>query len=355
MRVAICTTVIAWALLMQTALSRDLWCDNQGDVPAPLGARLDEIARNSVDATPSAVRQIHTEGLLPGQGLYNASMKSKEDFPKALALAYGWKTRREQVYLDGARKFVLAWARTYQPSFNPIDETDFSQLFEAYAAIRDDVSESDRQMVDAWLQRFYTGHVSEMQRQAAAGDVQISNWQSHRLKIAAGAAVALGDIALLAAIKPFYQTQLRSNIHDDGSTEDFHKRDSLAYAIYSLRPLVETALVTRSAGVQWLPPGSPAHRRLTGALDWMLPYVTGAKTHIEYANSTVKFDRVRTQAQVKGHEQSAWEPENARDLFWLAAYLDPKYIDVAKRLNQQPGSFLAACRGTAPEASPLAR
>ena len=343
----VCTTII-WALLTQTAWSRDLWCDNRRDLPVTVGARLGEIARKSVGAAPNAAREIRTEGLLPGQGLYDVSMKSKEDFRKALGLAYGWRTQHKQVYRDSARRFVVAWARTYRPDFNPIDETDFTQLFETYAAIKDDLSESDRQLVDRWLRKFHDGHVAELRRREAAHEVQTSNWQSHRIKIATGAAIAIGDMALVSAVEPFYQAQLRANIHDDGSIEDFHTRDSLGYAVYSLRPLVETALITRAAGAQWLPPGSTGYRRLIGALDWMLPFVTGTKTHIEYVHSTVHFDRVRERAGVKGYGHSAWKPANARDLFWLAAYLDPKYISVASSLHPKPASFLVACRGTVP-------
>ncbi len=343
-------TVLALAAVFAAGSihARDMWCDLQGVAPAAVVPRLGQLAQATTGERPQPQREIRTEGLLPGQGLHDVSMKAKGDFPKALSLAHGWRAQRKPEFLSGAREYLLAWASTHEPNFNPIDETEFTQLFEAYAVIRDDLASADRQIVDKWVRKFYDGHLAEMRRREAAKQVQISNWQSHRLKIAAGAAVAMGDTALLGALEPFYQAQLRANIRDDGSIEDFHTRDSIGYAIYSLRQLVEVALVTRAAGVPWAPAGSPAYRRLTSALDWLLPYARGEKQHVEYVNSSFRFDRLRTEAGVKGHENAAWKPAEARDLLWLAAYLDPKYGAVAQRLGQKPSSYLVACRGEAP-------
>jgi hypothetical protein len=339
---------LAIAGIATDAFGRELWCERLDDVPSPVANRLGELAEKVVGDSPRPVAELRTEGLLPGQGLHDVSQLAKKDFQKALALAYSWRTTGARQHLASAHRFVLAWARAYRPNFNPIDETEFSQFFEAYAVVRPSLPQRDRMLVDQWGRLFVDGYVREVHRRASGPDAQITNWQSHRIKIAVAAAVAVGELAALKELEPAYMSQLKANIRDDGSTEDFHKRDSLSYATYSLQPLMETALIARAAGSDWVSPGSEARTRLSKALDWMVPYARGDKLHVEFKNSSIRFDRVRAEAGVKGHGVAPWKPANARDLFWLASYFDSKYTAVARALASRPSSYLSACRGAPP-------
>jgi hypothetical protein len=340
---------LALALLLAAGAgdARELWCDRLSTAPAPVVLQIDTLAGKVIHDAPAAVPALKTEGLLPGQGLYDASQRAKLDFAKLRALAYGWRTQRQRPMLDSARGFVSAWARTYQPNLNPIDETDLKQVFEAYALIRDNLEAAERDAADAWIRRFYDGYLGGMTRRRVAGNPDRKNWQSHRLKIATAAAAALGDATLLAPLRPLFEEHVAANIRDDGSTEDFHERDALSYTTYSLLPLVEAALIARTAGVDWVAPGTPTRARLVAALDWLEPYAMGRKQHIEFVRSSVKFDQVRMQAGMAGHQQAPWQPVNARELYWHAAYLEPRFLAVAQALAARPSAFLAACRGTA--------
>jgi hypothetical protein len=157
---------LALALLLGAGAgdAREIWCDRLSAAPAPVVLQIDTLAGKVIHDAPAAVPALKTEGLLPGQGLYDASQRAKLDFAKLRALAYGWRTQRQRPMLDSARGFVSAWARTYQPNLNPIDETDLKQVFEAYALIRDNLEAAERDAADAWIRRFYDGYLGGMQR-----------------------------------------------------------------------------------------------------------------------------------------------------------------------------------------------
>ncbi len=72
-----------------------------------------------------AIPRLHTEGTLPGKGIREISLVAKRDQPIVLDLAMAWRLTGDRAFLDQAGRYLDAWARTYQMSFNPIDETGF--------------------------------------------------------------------------------------------------------------------------------------------------------------------------------------------------------------------------------------
>jgi hypothetical protein len=68
---------------------------------------------------------------------------------------------------------------------------------------------------------------------------------------------------------------------------------------------------------------------LEKAIAFLIPYITGEKTHREFVHSTVKFDRERSDAGDPSiRVGSAWKPEEARRLFDLAGYFSPRFHTV---------------------------
>ncbi len=81
---------------------------------------------------------------------------------------------------------------------------------------------------------------------------------------------AMRDLAIAYRIT----RQIAFNLCADGSTFDFEVRDALHYVTYDLEPLAIAALAAREHGEDWVTP------RLTAAVDWLLPYARGEKTHV---------------------------------------------------------------------------
>lgn len=335
----------AVALVLCLSNAHGSWCTNKEAIHPEIIRRVQKSAFKFNGEMPSALPKIKTEGLLPGQGLYNQSIEAKEDFKKTEALALGWLVTKNKDLSLLAEIFLLDWAKKYKPTGNPIDETNFTILFNSFAILESQIKFENRIIIKNWILDFYKVHIDEIKRLEAANKTQVSNWQSHRIKIALISAAATDSEDLIDLIEPYFHDHVERNILPDGSVADFHSRDSINYAVYSLKPILETAFTVKSVGKDWLAKNSLSKKRIFSAVDWLGPYINGSLKHIEFANSSVRFDRIRSEANLPGHLVAAWDPQNAHSLIWVASYLDIKYISTAERLKPSPPIYMAVCHG----------
>ena len=67
------------------------------------------------------------------------------------------------------------------------------------------------------------------------------------------------------------------------------------------------------------------------AIDWMLPYIEGTKTHQEFVHTKVAFDRERAARGIAGFK-GPFDPAKAIDLMRFACHFDNFYRPVMDRL-----------------------
>ena len=278
---------------------------------------------------PNPTKIIHMQGTLPHQGLWDPSIKSRADLTAMLHLALAWQITHDPRYLQAEEKYLTAWMNVYRVSFNPIDETPFDQLLLAYDLTRSDLSSETRGKVESFLQTMSRGYLTKIHNTKDPG-----NWQSHRIKLATLAAFSLGDDALIAAAREAFDRHVAENIEPDGSTFDFHQRDALHYTVYDLEPLTMAALAARAHGQDWFDGTVPGQPSVPEALDWLVPYALGEKTHEEFVHSQIPFDARRAEAGLKEYS-GTWDPKHSADLFHMAAVFNPRYQAVYSHLAQE--------------------
>jgi hypothetical protein len=300
---------------------------DKADTPAAEATRTR--ARAALSRPPGAIPRLHTEGTLPGKGIREISQAAMRDQPIALDLAIAWRLTGDRAFLDQAGRYLDDWARIYQPSFNPIDETGFDRLAMAYDLTRADLPAEMRARIDAFWRHMASGYLDAID---AGARPATNNWQSHRVKLAAMAAFETGDPALIDRARAAYRRQVAANLRPDGSTLDYAERDALHYVTYDLDPLMMAALAARAHGEDWYDFRSADGASLPHALAWLAPFARGTASHIEFVHSKVQFDRDRAAAGEADYAPHAWPPEAARDTFALAALLDPQFADLAHTL-----------------------
>ena len=300
------------------------------------------------DVPPHAMAHLHTQGLLPHQGIHDASAQAERDWPLVLRAASAWRLDRDPALLQQVTRYLDAWAGTYQPDFNPIDETNLANLFQAYVLTRDALPAATRNAMAALLRRIAEGYLARLQAKAGSTYINdINNWQSHRIKLLAVSAAALGDPQLLAAARERLLVQVAANIRPDGGTVDFAQRDALHYVTYDLEPLVQAALALSPYGKEnLLTARASTGSSIAAALDWLEPYAAGRRTHQEFVHTSEPFDIERRKAGLKGYG-GAWDPRNSAALYAQAAVLMPKYRALAERLGEAV-PVLHACAPAAP-------
>ena len=301
-------------------------------------------AEKHLDDQPHALAHVHTEGTLPHQGIRDQSIEAERDWPLMRQAALAWRLSADARYLHQVDAYLAAWSNTYQPDFNPIDETNLDGLIDAYVLTSAALPASTRDATRALLRKLGDGYIARIHAFPTEHKpgTATNNWQSHRIKLVALAAAALGDQAMLKTAHELFERQVADNIKPDGEVIDFAERDALHYVVYDLQPLVAAALAAKPFGDDWLRYATPQGASLAKALDWLRPYAEGSRTHQEFVHTRVKFDRDREQAGEKGYS-GPWDPKTAAPLYWLAAQLDDGYLPVAQRLSPAPPDWIGAC------------
>lgn len=308
----------------------------------PSAIALAQAVRTPPASGPQALPVIHTEGTLPHTGNHDQSAAAVRDFSYMLDLALAWRDTRDAAALARLATYLDAWTPLYRPSFDPIDETNLGNLIAAYRLTAAALPAATAQRTRAFVEQLAQGYLQRME--AHRGDqrgVWSNNWQSHRVKLAVLAAAALDDTALFARARSAFAAQLSANLRPDGEVIDFSQRDALHYVVYDLEPLVLAAAVAQGRGEDWLRLPGRQGQTLAAALDWLLPYAQGQRSHEEFRQSRVRFDAERAQAGLPGFA-GRWDPKGARTLYWSASLLDPGYAVVARTLAGAPPRALWA-------------
>lgn len=333
------TMCLTMATLCATDAVAAEWCANPRPAELPwIQHQVDQ----GLASAPRAVARIHVEGTLPHQGIWDASMEAKKDWPQMRNLAVLWKANHQQAQLQQLSQLLVAWATTYQFDYNPVDEADLDGPLDAYIIVKNDLAADVRDSVGRWIRTFGEGYLSQMEQHAdAKSGIWANNWNSHRVKLATLSAVGLADREMLRRARTQFQAQLSRNIHADGSTADFEERDAIDYVTYDLEQLLHAALAAQLAGENWYALKGSSGAGLPEALAWLRPFALGQKTHEEFVHSSVKFDAQRRAAGLPGFS-GQWDRKKAYIVYRYAAILDKQFQPVSDSLPVVKG-WLAAC------------
>lgn len=291
-------------------------------------ARADEWA----ERTPQPMKVMNTQGRLPDDPIAKSSQQARQEWYGMLALAQAAQSTGNRRYADALEAYFSAWANRYEPQGNPIDETHFHQLVLAYETGGQHLSVPTREQVLRLFRRM--ADVTFDGRYVRPGTDR-NNWQSHRVKVATALAFVLQDAQLIEWSFAAFRQQVARNINAQGVVLDFRERDALHYVTYSLEPMLTAALIAQQHGKDWYRFTARSGASLNAALAWLAPYADGEKIHLEFARTTIPFDRTRAQAGVAGFS-GPWNPAGSVSCYQLAARLDAKWIARAVRLGRAP-------------------
>jgi hypothetical protein len=310
---------------------------------------------------PQAKAAVHVEGVVATR-----DFDVVKDWPRMLALAISWRLSGDRQYLDRTEIFMTAWLDTFALSqealiededclqyplpatahcLDPIDDAELTSFILSYDIARAGIGGADAVKMQRFMSNLAVSYLRDISLRRASSDRRVleneaSNWQSHRVELATLAAFVSGDAKLVAEAHRAYVEQLERNMVyqvqapcsvgkrclntvNDGSVYDFYTRDALHYVTYDLDPLLNCALAAQAHGQDWYRDVSPSGASLPRAVGWLLPYATGEKTHEEFVNSTVGFDRQRAKLGWAGYS-GQWDPKSAETLFRKAVQLDPR-------------------------------
>ena len=99
-------------------------------------------------------------------------------------------------------------------------------------------------------------------------------------------------------------------------------------------------IVKRATGKDYYNYVSSTGSSIKRSVDFLIPFVTGEKTHGEFVNSKVAFDKKRGDNKEAGYEIGAnFVPANGIPVLIQAAYFQPGLMDVVKKASHKKNEY----------------
>lgn len=292
-------------------------------------AQMQKAADAALKETPHPVGKIVSEGHLASDPRKIQSVAALADMAKAESLAWAWAVTGEDRYAAQGRKFILAWAAVYKAEGNPINETKFEPMVVAYDLLRPGFTDAERTLTDAWLR-------NKAETLLAKPKLQTINWGSHRLKMIGLIGLTLKDDSLTERALSLFRTHVGQDLQRSGSSVDYQQRDALHYHLYTIKPMLVLARAAARSGTNLFDYRAHTGATLHRSVDFVVPFATGEKTHLEFAHSKVSYDRKRARSGETGYQVHQWDPKASIKVFTLAAWFSPSYGKLAAKIAGKP-------------------
>ncbi|MGF7042470.1 alginate lyase family protein [Mucilaginibacter lappiensis] len=291
-----------------------------------------QTAENAMDEQPDPIETIVSQGVLAGNPAKTASLKALHDGDKVYALTLLYKLYGQKQYLQKAQDYLQAWAKINKPNGDPINESKLDDFITGYDLIRNEVSSDARNEVDAWLTNIYNAELNSPSAKPGK-TTGFNNWNSHRIKVMTLTAFTLHNDGFMEPVYKLLEKQIDDDLYADGTSFDFKERDAFHYHTYTLEPLLKTCMaIYRATGKKYFTYESANGSSIQKSVDFLVPFVTGEKTHAEFVNSKVGFDKARAANHEKGYEAGTlFEPVNGISTLSLAAYFNPSYVNAIQQ------------------------
>lgn len=278
-------------------------------------------AQHYLTDSPRPLAQIFYEGLLQTHPDRIDTQKSLEDIDKVVSFIYSHYGSNEAEYAQKAKEIVLAWASTYFPTGNPINENKLVPLFWAFYLFQDWFTSSEKSLIEDWM-------VSIAEEQMARADTPNNNWEAKRLKIIGTVGCILGDKALMDYSVEGMKEFIHTAYYADGTSNDLNERDALHYHISGLVPAIAFFIASSPfhPTFELFNYNSPGGSSVRKSVEFAIPYANGSIKRKEWINSKVALDKKRAEAGLEEYQPGMlFDPEKAKPLFEWAAYYNPEW------------------------------
>jgi len=287
------------------------------------------LATQYMELSPQPLEKIYYEGRLETDTARIRTRKSLYDMDKVSTMFYASYGNPDAPYGNKIKDFALAWARTYQPDGNTINENKFVPLFWGYYLFRSSFNDAEQAEFEEWM-------TSIAQAQINRKSTPNNNWQAKRLRLIG----LVGGITDNGEFIDFAIDNLKKYIgsayYKDGTSNDLRQRDALHYHVGGLKILL-TICVNLSAfdpSFDLFTYETHNGASIKKSVLYTLPYATGEKTHEEWVNSKVQLDKERAAAGIEEYQPGKLFNKNeAIPLFEFACYYNPDWYIV---LDDQP-------------------
>jgi len=286
-----------------------------------------EEAKGGLHQPPKPVEIIYYEGLLDTDPKRIETVKSFSDIDYVISLIYASYGKENPVFGNKAKEIILAWAATYKPTGNPINENKFNAFYWGYYIFKNHFNKNEQKIVEDWFQEIA---IKEMNRDRTPNN----NWEAKRCKMIGIIGCILENEKLKTYSIEGFKKYILSAYYKDGTSHDLEQRDALHYHVSGLKPCV-SAFINLSkfdSRFELFDFVSENGSSIKKSVEYVVPYATGEKKREEWKNTKVRLDKERAAAGLAEYQPGKlFDPEKAYSLFELACYYNPDWISIFEK------------------------
>lgn len=269
-------------------------------------------------APPTPVETIHYEGLLNTAPARLATVEKLRSMDNVAAILQVWQVTGDKQAERHLRGQLLAWARTYAPTGNDVNENKLAPLLVTALTFRDGWTKEERSQIEHWLAR-----MGERQFAGLATGNKRGNRYAKRLRLLALLAEATGRSEWRDAAQEGFRAFVTDTLRPDGTSYDLEHRDSLTYHVSALVSALELLHALGSEGSALYAWHDEAGSSLAKTVRHVVPYATGEKTREEWRSSKVELDHARAAAGIESYRPGRlYDGREAVPLLEMAARYD---------------------------------
>ena len=282
------------------------------------------LARAHSEEAPRPLKHLHYEGLLETNPDRVDTRKSLKDMDKVISFIYASYGDDNPSFAKKTWQFVLAWAQTYQPDGNPINENKFVALYWGYYLFRNTFSDHEKEKVERWMM---TIAKQEINREHTPNN----NWEAKRQKMIGIIGSITGNDSLKAFAQRGFREYISTAYFPDGTSADLKERDALHYHVSGLKPMLSAAINLSKFDTLFnlYNYSAPSGASVKKSVEYVVPYARGELERKEWVNTTVALDKERAAAGLAEYQPGKlFDPQEAVPLFEWASYYQPTWYDI---------------------------
>lgn len=286
-------------------------------------------AKVLVAQKPTPLAKIHYEGLVNTDPRRIADVEALRSMDAVATLLHAWQAGADASIQAALHAHLRAWATTYRPNGNDVNENKLVPLLVAFAAVGADLPATDRALVAAWIEDLGTRHAAEV-----TASTHLTNRYTKHVRLAVFCGRALGRDDWVDLGRVGIQRFVGESLRADGTSLDLERRDSLTYHCSALVPALELALLMGAKGRDLYTWEAATGASLKRSVDYVVPYATGEKTRAEWVNTTVDLDRRRAAAGIEKYRAGRlFDPKDACSVLGAASSFDPGLLPVLAKAD----------------------
>ena len=287
-------------------------------------------ANKGLQKKPNPLEIIYYEGLLNNNPKRIKTVKSFADIDYTVNLIYASYGTKNEAFGKKAKEIILAWAKTYKPTGNPINENKFSAFFWGYYLFNQQFSDQEKKIVESWMYQ-----IANLEKNRT--NTPNNNWEAKRCKIIGIIGCILNNDSLKDYSLEHFKKYITTAYYPDGTSFDLKQRDALSYHISGLKPCISAFINCSKFDSRFnlFASESETGSSVKKSVEYVLPFATGEKKRQEWTNTKVKLDKERAAAGLAEYQPGMYfNPEKAHELFELASYYNPEWVSVFEKENR---------------------